>query len=159
MDPNPSAPQQRQSHPQGSFNRQQPWSKPPNATSSSQFPRNSMSSAAASAQQGTKQPNFKPIEPGAKQPIFKPIDSNAQLKPALRPEVKTEFPMTRPDMPGTPFADPKREPKEETKERLLFGKIGASPALLSYIDTFQFPYLNDVTNYEKVLKIGQGTFG
>ncbi|KAH7727623.1 CMGC/CDK/CDK9 protein kinase [Aphelenchoides avenae] len=158
MDPNPPGPQQKQSYPQGNFNRQQPWSKPPNAASSSQY-RNAPPPAGASGPQDTKPPNFKPIQPGAKQPIFKPIDPNAQLKPALRPEVKTEVPMTRPDMPGTPFADPKREPKEEMKGRPIIGKICASPALLSYIDTFQFPYLNDVTNYEKILKIGQGTFG
>lgn len=82
------------------------------------------------------------------------MDAGAQQRPMSRTDVK--YPS---DKPGTPFADPKREPKEELKGRQHFGKIGPSPELLTYIDSFHFPYLNDVTNYEKLLKIGQGTFG
>ncbi|PIO62660.1 hypothetical protein TELCIR_15767 [Teladorsagia circumcincta] len=34
-----------------------------------------------------------------------------------------------------------------------------NPALIKYIEDFKFPYISDVSNYEKLLKIGQGTFG
>ncbi|VDM56226.1 unnamed protein product [Angiostrongylus costaricensis] len=34
-----------------------------------------------------------------------------------------------------------------------------TPTLIKYIEEFKFPYINDVSNYEKLLKIGQGTFG
>lgn len=36
---------------------------------------------------------------------------------------------------------------------------GISQDLLDYIANFKFPYVNDVSSYEKLLKIGQGTFG
>lgn len=29
----------------------------------------------------------------------------------------------------------------------------------SYVEKFSFPYCNEATKYEKVAKIGQGTFG
>lgn len=32
-------------------------------------------------------------------------------------------------------------------------------SLIKYIEEFKFPYISDVSNYEKLLKIGQGTFG
>ncbi|CAJ0594200.1 unnamed protein product [Cylicocyclus nassatus] len=34
-----------------------------------------------------------------------------------------------------------------------------NPALIKYIEEFKFPYITDVSNYEKLIKIGQGTFG
>lgn len=35
-----------------------------------------------------------------------------------------------------------------------------TPKLMSYIENFNYPYVNDVqTYYEQLLKIGQGTFG
>ncbi|VDN07540.1 unnamed protein product [Thelazia callipaeda] len=34
-----------------------------------------------------------------------------------------------------------------------------TPELMRYLETFEFPFINDVTNYEKLAKIGQGTFG
>ncbi|VDL87375.1 unnamed protein product [Nippostrongylus brasiliensis] len=32
-------------------------------------------------------------------------------------------------------------------------------SLIKYVEDFKFPYISDVSNYEKLLKIGQGTFG
>lgn len=34
-----------------------------------------------------------------------------------------------------------------------------TPELMRYTERFEFPYITDVTNYEKLAKIGQGTFG
>ncbi|VDN51387.1 unnamed protein product [Dracunculus medinensis] len=34
-----------------------------------------------------------------------------------------------------------------------------TPELIQYVDSFKFPYMNDVSKYEKLTKIGQGTFG
>ncbi|VDM99790.1 unnamed protein product [Thelazia callipaeda] len=34
-----------------------------------------------------------------------------------------------------------------------------TPELMKYTEKFVFPFINDVTNYEKLAKIGQGTFG
>lgn len=34
-----------------------------------------------------------------------------------------------------------------------------TPELINYMENFKFPFINDVTNYEKLVKIGQGTFG
>lgn len=31
--------------------------------------------------------------------------------------------------------------------------------LINYVENFKFPYINDINNYERLLKIGQGTFG
>lgn len=38
-------------------------------------------------------------------------------------------------------------------------KTKVTPSLLAYMDKFKLPYMNDVSCYEKLLKIGQGTFG
>ncbi|KAF8368326.1 cdk-9, partial [Pristionchus pacificus] len=50
-----------------------------------------------------------------------------------------------------------RVPTEE--EFALIEKTKVTTSLLDYIDKFKLPYMNDVSCYEKLLKIGQGTFG
>ncbi len=37
--------------------------------------------------------------------------------------------------------------------------LQVTPTLINYIEHFTFPFINDVGKYEKMLKIGQGTFG
>lgn len=32
-------------------------------------------------------------------------------------------------------------------------------ALINYVENAHFPYINDFNNYERIVKIGQGTFG
>lgn len=32
-------------------------------------------------------------------------------------------------------------------------------SLMKYVDEFKFPYMTDVNQYDKIAKIGQGTFG
>lgn len=32
-------------------------------------------------------------------------------------------------------------------------------SLLKYLEEFQFPFMEDVSKYDKIIKIGQGTFG
>ncbi|VDP08872.1 unnamed protein product [Soboliphyme baturini] len=34
-----------------------------------------------------------------------------------------------------------------------------SQSLLKYLEEYDFPYMKDVNKYEKIIKIGQGTFG
>lgn len=41
----------------------------------------------------------------------------------------------------------------------IMDKFQITPKLLTYINEFKFPYVQDVDAYEKLLKIGQGTFG
>ncbi|GMR33514.1 hypothetical protein PMAYCL1PPCAC_03709 [Pristionchus mayeri] len=50
-----------------------------------------------------------------------------------------------------------RAPTEE--EVALMERTKVTASLLDYIDRFKQPYMNDVSCYEKLLKIGQGTFG
>lgn len=45
------------------------------------------------------------------------------------------------------------------KMRDIIDKFQITPKLLTYINAFKFPYVQDVDAYEKLLKIGQGTFG
>ncbi|VDM28470.1 unnamed protein product [Toxocara canis] len=47
-----------------------------------------------------------------------------------------------------------------TKEELeLMNRQKVTPELINYIENFKFPFINDVSNYDKIAKIGQGTFG
>lgn len=47
-----------------------------------------------------------------------------------------------------------------SKEDLaLMDRQKVTPELMRYTERFEFPYITDVTNYEKLAKIGQGTFG
>uniref|UniRef100_F1KZW2 Cell division protein kinase 9 n=1 Tax=Ascaris suum TaxID=6253 RepID=F1KZW2_ASCSU len=47
-----------------------------------------------------------------------------------------------------------------TKEELeLMNRQKVTPELINYVENFKFPFINDVSNYEKIAKIGQGTFG
>ncbi|VDN95196.1 unnamed protein product [Brugia pahangi] len=47
-----------------------------------------------------------------------------------------------------------------SKEDLaLMDRQKVTPELMRYTEKFEFPYITDVTNYEKLAKIGQGTFG
>ncbi|KAM3727798.1 putative cyclin-dependent kinase [Dirofilaria immitis] len=41
----------------------------------------------------------------------------------------------------------------------LMNRQKVTPELMKYTERFEFPYITDVTNYEKLAKIGQGTFG
>ncbi|KAJ1361526.1 P-TEFb-associated cyclin-dependent protein kinase Cdk9 [Parelaphostrongylus tenuis] len=49
------------------------------------------------------------------------------------------------------------EMAEMNRQRSLHYEV--NPSLIKYIEEFKFPYISDVSNYEKLLKIGQGTFG
>ncbi|KAI1728956.1 protein kinase domain-containing protein [Ditylenchus destructor] len=48
---------------------------------------------------------------------------------------------------------------DDPKIKAMLEKSRITPKILSYMESFKFPYSHDVTNYEKLLKIGQGTFG
>ncbi|KAL3990068.1 Cyclin-dependent kinase 9 domain protein [Acanthocheilonema viteae] len=41
----------------------------------------------------------------------------------------------------------------------LMNRQKVTPELMRYTERFEFPYITDITNYEKLAKIGQGTFG
>ncbi|OZC07995.1 kinase domain protein [Onchocerca flexuosa] len=45
------------------------------------------------------------------------------------------------------------------EEIALMNRQKVTPELMKYTERFEFPYITDVTNYEKLAKIGQGTFG
>uniref|UniRef100_A0A915ELW4 Protein kinase domain-containing protein n=1 Tax=Ditylenchus dipsaci TaxID=166011 RepID=A0A915ELW4_9BILA len=48
---------------------------------------------------------------------------------------------------------------EDPKIKAILEKCKITPKLLDYVAQFKFPYAHDVSCYEKLLKIGQGTFG
>lgn len=41
----------------------------------------------------------------------------------------------------------------------LIEKCKITQKLLNYVENFTYPYVNDVSSYESIYKIGQGTFG
>ena len=41
----------------------------------------------------------------------------------------------------------------------MLDRCKITPQLLNYVEHFKYPYVNDVVMYERLLKIGQGTFG
>uniref|UniRef100_A0A914H1F0 Protein kinase domain-containing protein n=1 Tax=Globodera rostochiensis TaxID=31243 RepID=A0A914H1F0_GLORO len=47
----------------------------------------------------------------------------------------------------------------DTKVQAIFEQCRISQKLLNYVENFNYPYVSDVTYYEQLLKIGQGTFG
>ncbi|KAK6729977.1 hypothetical protein RB195_006804 [Necator americanus] len=50
-------------------------------------------------------------------------------------------------------------PQISAEEMAEMDRQKVNPALIKYIEEFKFPYITDVSNYEKLIKIGQGTFG
>uniref|UniRef100_A0A914EKZ1 Protein kinase domain-containing protein n=1 Tax=Acrobeloides nanus TaxID=290746 RepID=A0A914EKZ1_9BILA len=68
-------------------------------------------------------------------------------------------------LPGTRVEKPHDQnmsshfPKTKEEGPLPAKRSKITPQLLNYIDNFKYPYISDVSCYEKLLKIGQGTFG
>ncbi|KAK5964575.1 hypothetical protein GCK32_010835 [Trichostrongylus colubriformis] len=51
------------------------------------------------------------------------------------------------------------QPQMTPEELAEMDRQKVNPSLIKYVEDFKFPYISDVSNYEKLLKIGQGTFG
>ncbi|VDK54692.1 unnamed protein product [Gongylonema pulchrum] len=50
-----------------------------------------------------------------------------------------------------------RQPTKEELEQMDQQKV--TPELLEYMKNFQSPYMKDVSAFERLAKIGEGTFG
>lgn len=82
-----------------------------------------------------------------------------QEQPAGAPSLLLKPPPMPPAaIPGSSAIRPER-PQSSAAATDSTKRSKVTQQLLSYIDNFKFPFISDVHNYEKLAKIGQGTFG